>query len=350
MLNKSSVIQVLSRQVNSPFFEAEIENVELLKTIHRRLSEVSVYSIVLSGGQSFKVCIKQLIQNALVHNGLVFLEQEYRNNHFLYSALNEQIKLPKVYGFDADEKVMITQYIEHSKTYEDIFTSLKNWFLFSRFKLLIKHTQKIAELLSQFHSIKTEDNLIKAKQKDNMKDYLNLRVKLIHEYAIEQKFKPVMLHKIESLHHFVDGLDLSALSIIPTTLIHGDFTPANLLSLKDNSIACIDFADVTISNIEQDIACFQNYLLMLSLNKFWFSRQKSTILMSEFEKSYWQNSNFICDKKRLQVFQFRMLLTNTLTLVYECQSSKFKSILFKNKIHRYVHELTLIASSENITK
>jgi tRNA A-37 threonylcarbamoyl transferase component Bud32 len=340
MLKNSLLIQLLEAQVNSPFFIYKIEKVELLNNINRRLSTVGIYSISLKNNTCIKVCVKRLSGSALVHNEDSFLEQEYNNHSFLYNALESEIILPEVYCYDATAKVMITKYIEHKSTYEKIYTNPINWFIGSQFMLMNNATKLIAKNLTKFHSIKTEDtSSINSVNNEEIRDYLQLRIDLIFNYLVKTKVNLELRKEFQQLTDYVSAIDINEICINSQVIIHGDFTPANLFHLSLDDVAFIDFADVKKSCLTQDIACFQNYILMLTLNKFWFRRSKAQKLIDCFEEYYWLNSPFKQESQLLAVFRFRMLLTNTLTLVYECEKSKLKSMIFSRKLARYIKEL-----------
>ena len=337
MLSESALVKLVN--CNSGLATSSLTyKTTLITTIKRRLSDVGIYLVESNEVKSFKVCVKKLNATALVHNELAFLKQEYINHQAVYFELNCSLHLPRVYGLDENEKVLVSEYLPHNTTFEKWFTSIPNWLLNKRFSKLEAANIKIAEILRIFHAADCSNiKGVTSAKIENMKEYLLLRIKLILEYLTARHFPSKTITQFSDLENLVHSLDESLINSNNNKLIHGDFTPANLLQMADGEIGVIDFADVRFSCVEQDIACFQNYILMLSLNKFWFGAKKTERLIKSFEDAYFESSNL--SHSKLATFRFRMLLTNTLTLVYECQSNKLKAILFRRKLKRYVSKL-----------
>jgi Ser/Thr protein kinase RdoA (MazF antagonist) len=276
----------------------------------------------------------------MVDNKSIFLKQEYNNHQFLYYGYSSAITIPEVFCYNEEANVIITSYLDHNGTFEDLYTNPINWFGKVHFLSLVNATELIAKKMADFHSITPEQSTQFGSSSDqDIRGYLKLRINLVLDHLTNINFSRVLRKDFQQLSYLIEQLDLSENSINPKVIIHGDCTPANFLSLDGDDVGFIDFADTKTAFLTQDIACFQNYLLMLSLNKCWFQRKKAQQLMSCFEKSYWQNSSFKNEPQLLAIFRFRMLLTNTLTLVYECQDNKFKSLYFSGKLHRYVRQL-----------
>jgi len=351
MIAKDTFYELLNSIDVGPFESKEVRHIKLLNRVSRRLSHVDIYLVTFTDESETKVCAKQLISKHLLHDSAHFLKSEFEIQQAIHKSVSKYINLPNAYIYNQDLGVFISEYIEHRFTAEDVFTKPANWIFKNKFKNL---KSIVTQSAIQLHTFRKATNNIDYKLPSvdiNIKDYLMLRFQLIFAYLNQYHSKELLTCTFKQVGDYIEQEVPSQLELDGTPVIHGDYTPANLLVTDSKKLSFIDFADAKHSVVEQDIACFQNYLLMLSLNKFWFSRSKTSSLIKVFEDAYSNSSDSGLNLGYVKIIRLRMLMTNTLSLVYECESSILKRFLYRRRLKRYVNAITksIAYSSEKLS-
>lgn len=211
----------------------------------------------LSGGVSSRVwkivlksnrwVIKQAQEKLKVETDWFSDVERIHREHEVMNALNGIIPtdaIPRVLHIDYDNHIYMMECAEEeAQTWKDILMNGK----FS-----ISVAENAANLLREIHhhSIRI-DTVDKAKFQDQ-KYFIQLRIDPFHRFLV-QKY-PELSSSIQLL--------INELTLQKTCLVHGDFSPKNMLIKKDENIVLIDFEVAHWGNPVFDVAYCLGHLLL----------------------------------------------------------------------------------------
>mgnify|MGYP002332533530 CR=1 FL=1 len=315
------------------FPEKEIVSFKLFGKCVRRLSTVYFLDVSFASNINRKYCLKSLSDNVV--DGKKKIINEYNSNLFVYENFEENnvFRIVKPIYVDPQEKFLITEFFENGKTIESFL--VRNIY-FGNFENIRRIIFSCGFFLRKYHGVSVSVTTFEKKIMQDLKKYLIVRLEKICTYAENNGFENKFSHKeIERFCLRYDEL-LNGYEPRPEmfSLIHGDFTPANILYDK-SSFSLIDFSDSKISSKYQDIGCFLNYLRMLSLNKPFISEKKIELLQLAFLQGYDDTNTE--GHKLIKVYQYRYLLTNLISQINELQSAPIKSVYLKSRIVKYMN-------------
>lgn len=320
-------------EVSSQFID-DTTNFSVIKIVRRRLSSVFVVQFSSADGKVNNFCVKRVkCIDTDRDRAVKKLQNEFdiHNRIFELCADKRLVSVVRPIAIFPDMQVIVTEVYGNSITLEDL---LLRAMLFGRWGRSISEdlVAKCGRLLADFHqSTRLADFMFPVELSD-LRGYVSLRLRLIDTYLKKYDIPDqgidfqVFASKVDSQ---VDNRADNSSRVI----VHGDFTPANVV--KGIDVALIDFSESRESVIEADIACFMNYLMLLGLNKPYYSDKILSSLQNEFLAAYGSdkiNSNL------LDLYRLRYLCTNTLTQLYEMDSSNIKRVLFRRRIVRYLEE------------
>lgn len=155
--------------------------------------------------------------------------------------------IPNVYKFSSKNHYLILEYLNENK-----YKNLKEEFL--RKKIDYKIIIKISKDLFKIHKNSTSKN-IKKKFSDNSKNFYDLRLDAyFNEVARVHPKLNVKIKKITNNY-----------KINSSTLIHGDFSPKNML-VYNKTIKYIDAETCNYGDPAFDLVYFANHLLIKSIH------------------------------------------------------------------------------------
>ena len=216
----------------------------------------NVWKIVLKNN---RWVMKQALEKLKVEKDWFSDVERIHREHEVMEALDDFIPkgaIPKVLHVDyIDHIYMMTCAEEEAQTWKDIL--MKENFS-------IRVTANTANILREIHH---HSNGISAADKAKFQDqkyFIQLRVDPFHRFLM-QKY-PELSSAIQKL---IDEVTLQK-----TCLVHGDFSPKNILVGKDDNIMLIDFEVAHWGNPIFDVAYCIGHLML----KGWFLKKQKEIL------------------------------------------------------------------------
>lgn len=214
-----------------------------------------VWKIVLKNN---RWVMKQALRKLKVKEDWFSDVERIHREHEVMDALCDFVpkgSIPKILHVDYINHIYMMTYAEEAKSWKDILMN-------GNFSASV--TKNAAYLLHEIHyhsnGINDED---KAKFQDQ-KYFIQLRVEPFHRFLI-QKY-PELSSSIQKL---IDEVTLQKIC-----LVHGDFSPKNILVKKDNNITLIDFEVAHWGNPVFDIAYCIGHLML----KGWYLKKHIRIL------------------------------------------------------------------------
>jgi aminoglycoside phosphotransferase (APT) family kinase protein len=186
-----------------------------------------------------------------------------------------------------------------------------------------KVTQAVADILSKLHINTMHNKVLSEAFRDNS-NFVQLRIDPYLTTTAERhpNIKPMMDDVIESL--------LS----VQTCVVHGDFSPKNLLLLPDQRIWLLDCECAHYGNPAFDIAFCTNHLLLKSVHL------KSVRHLTEAQTlwaSYWKHAHVLNQEKTAT----RTLAALMLARVDGKSPGEYLTIDDRNKIRKVARQLIL---------
>lgn len=215
----------------------------------------SVWRIVLN---STHWVLKQSLKKLKVEDDWFSDVKRIHREHEVMNALHDLVPkdaVPKVLLTDYKNHVYIMECVEEAQTWKNIL--MKEIFN-------VPIAENVGSLLHDIHvnSIRIDARDI-AKFKDQ-KYFIQLRVDPFHRFLM-QKY-PELSSSIQKL--------IDEVTCQNTCLVHGDFSPKNILVKKDNDVVLIDFEVAHWGNPVFDLAYCIGHLML----KGWYLKKPEEIL------------------------------------------------------------------------
>jgi hypothetical protein len=336
----NNIIMKLPKTDTVDFFKDKVVTYSIEKIHKRRLSSVYFVNINFSCSGTKKLCIKLVnCDKSNIKKMDIYkkkLVDEFNSHLSAYENFNSptDFRIVKPICVFSDDLALITESFENSTTLESMI--IKNIILGGEKNLIQLEKLMFSSgiLLSQYHALRVEDMVSVNKEVETLKKYILVRLNLIYKYFNDNHKKYPSTKSVKLFNDIFSKIivdDKNGKNLL--TNIHGDFTPANVL-FDGNTLALIDFSEVSAAPKYTDVGCFINYLDMLPLNKPIYSIKKIKKLKESFENGY--NSENEINPLLVKLYKFRYLSTNMLTQIYEMRDSKLKSILMHHRIKRYM--------------
>ncbi|OUR99169.1 hypothetical protein A9Q81_11360 [Gammaproteobacteria bacterium 42_54_T18] len=342
-----SLITKIVRKLTENEFVELVANKDFkfdVERVHkRRLSDVYLVSISFSGGATKRVCIKVVKcdreNDSLFDVNKKKLIHEYESHLLSYNDFDHssQFCVVKPLAVYPDDLVFVSEAFDDSTTLEDMITKALFFGGSDSVGELETLMYSCGVLLNKYHSINVKNIGDLQGTLDTLKEYILVRIDLIYAF-FNKKQKGYSLSRGLGFYQ----QQFSKVKVDPDAgegelvIIHGDFTPANVL-YDGNTLALIDFSESAEALRYVDVGGFVNYLDMLPLNKPFFSSRKVASLKAAFIEGYCAGSNI--NHLLVEFYQFRYFSTNMLTQIYEMEGSRLKRLVLHRRIRRYMEML-----------
>ncbi|MEO6139252.1 MAG: aminoglycoside phosphotransferase family protein [Ginsengibacter sp.] len=202
--------------------------------------------------------IKQALDKLKVEDDWFSDVERIHREHEVMDALSVVLPtdvIPNILHVDYIDHIYIMEYVKEAQTWKDIL--MKG--IFS-----VTVAENVAQFLLNIHVNSARiDDCEKAKFQDQ-KYFIQLRVDPFHRFLM-QKY-PELSSSIQKL--------IDEVTCQNTCLVHGDFSPKNILVKKDNSVVLIDFEVAHWGNPVFDLAYCLGHLML----KGWYLNKPEQIL------------------------------------------------------------------------
>ncbi len=215
----------------------------------------SVWKIVLNNN---RWVLKQALRKLKVKEDWFSDVERIHREHEVMNALHDLVPkgaIPVVLHVDNINHIYMMTCAEEAQTWKDILMN-------ENFSVSV--AENAAYLLRKMHQHSNKINAPDKAKFQNQKYFIQLRVDPFHRYLM-QKY-PDLTSLIQKL--------IDEVTLRKTCLVHGDFSPKNILVKKDNNIVLIDFEAAHWGNPVFDLAYCIGHLML----KGWYLKKQEEIL------------------------------------------------------------------------
>lgn len=305
-------------------------------------SQVFFCTVHFSNGRTKKLIIKHYDDK--YPDRVVSLLNEYNFSKTNFDSFDsEDIGIPKYVLFDADNEIVVSDYVENSCTLESTLLNTHKHF---SSKPLCKIFYNAGKWLSHYHSIGATSNIYEINPFTLSSEIKN---KWINEFRNQQAIENDLRFLIDNAIQEDHSLKLS--------LLHKEYAPGNILHVEDK-VYGIDFGSTEYGCILDDISYF--IISVLVLNKFpnhpFYKRIRfDSTVIDQFCRGYFSSN---IDVKILDSYLFKFFLYKSLIRRISSQLEKSNKLSkplnliaepFIYNIYYKIRQEILFKSSKRIT-
>jgi aminoglycoside phosphotransferase (APT) family kinase protein len=175
--------------------------------------------------------------------------------HMVMNAIGPFVPVPKILYIDNKNHIYIMEFVEGAQSWKDILME-------GIFNVSV--AENVGRVLHEIHVNSITINARDKVEFQNQKYFIQLRIDPFHR-CLMQKY-PALFSSIQKL--------ITEVTYLKTCLVHGDFSPKNILVKKDNNVILIDFEVAHWGNPVFDLAYCIGHLML----KGWYLNKPEQIL------------------------------------------------------------------------